>query len=159
MTLRLEEQRTHLRPGPLPTVGPIGSLTDQSKVGTEPKNANLESLLGRLEKWFALVLAVSVPFIAYVLSWKGGFDLTYVTYPVLLTAMALASAVCYTSSEWAHRVRSVSTSRWLPIQSLPIAGFVLWRFGTAGLYRLIPLAAVTWVFVGIINPLRTPASR
>jgi len=156
MALQLEERRTPREPGPLPTFGQSGRSV--GALGA-PDAAGLEAILGRLEVWFAVVIAVSLPFIGYVLCFKAGFDLTYLTYPLLLVAMVVVTAMSWSGSGIAGRFGGLTTLRWLPVQSLPIAGFVMWRFGIGGLYRLIPLAAAAWVFVAIVSPLRRSAPR
>jgi hypothetical protein len=158
MTVQMLDEKSGRRPGPLPTLGPIGLVDDTPDEAGRP-GAGLEHFLGRLQVWFALVLSVSLPFIVYVLCSKGGFDLTVVTYPVLGAAMATVTAIGWTRSELGGRVRDVAPLRWLAVQSIPVAGFLLWRFGASGFYRSIPLIAVTWVFVATVNPLRTPAPR
>lgn len=158
MTVQLSDERTDRRPGPLPTLGPVG-LADLPPTETGPIHSRPDPLLSSIRYWFTLVVCLSLPFITYVLCSKGGFDLTIVTYPVLAVAMAAAVAISWTRSELGRRIREVTALRLLPVQAIPVAGFLLWRFGASGFYRLIPLLAVTCVFVATVSPLRKPASR
>jgi len=149
-------------PGPIPSLIGIGSVepvVSQPVATTVHDPEVLEELRVPLQIGFTVLLLVSLPFIAYVLSWRSGFDLTSVTYP-LLAALLGGSALAI----WIHSRRSGSKSTiserdkwtrilpWSSLQVIPIAGFALWR-GTdlARLEALIPLLAITWAFVAIVG--------
>ena len=158
MTVQLKEQRPERTPGPLPTLGPV-ELLDLASTGAGQDHAGPDPLLLRVRNWFSLAVCVSLPFITYVLCSQAGFDLAIVTYPVLAVAMAAAVVVTWTARERGPRPHEFKELRMLAVQAIPVAGFLLWRFGSSGFYRLIPLFTVTWVFVATVSPLRRPASR
>jgi hypothetical protein len=158
MTVQLRDERTERLPGPLPTLGTVGQVEGKPSESMSP-DEGLEHLLGHLQIWFALVLSVSLPFIVYVLCSKGGFDLTIVTYPVLAVSMAAVTAIRCTSSGLSDRLCGIAALRWLPVQSIPVAGFLIWRFGVSSFYWLIPLFAVTSVFAATTHHPLTRASR
>jgi hypothetical protein len=158
MTVQLQERTTERTPGPLPTLGPV-ERGDRAPTGAGQKHAGPDPLLLNIRNWFSLAVCVSLPFIAYVLCSKAGFDLTVVTYPVLVVAMAAAVVVSWTAGERGHRMHEAKALRMLAVQAIPVAGFLLWRFGATGSYRLIPLFAVSWVFVATVSPLRQSTSR
>jgi hypothetical protein len=119
----------------------------------------LEELRLPLLTGFTVLLLVSLPFIAYVLSWRSGFDLTRVTYPLLATVLGGSAAAVWAvrrrfGSE-ATTTKSAWWARFLPwtsLQMIPIAGFELWRgAGFNRLEALTPLLAITWAFVAIVG--------
>lgn len=72
---------------------------------TAYKSASQDRLMRLIEKsWaplrigFILSLLLEVPFIAYVLSWRSGFDLTTVTYPLLGVGLAGSAIAAWIAS-------------------------------------------------------------
>ncbi len=71
---------------------------------------------------FVLSVLLELPFIAYVLSWHAGFDLTSVTYPLMVAVLAATSLVI-----WIASFRAASTR----IENLAISAPVAFHLATA----------------------------
>ena len=71
---------------------------------------------------FSSAVLLLLPFIAYVLAWRAGYDLTHVTYPVVAVALALTAALL-----WAESCRALGgiTPPALPEEPLPPASAVI----------------------------------
>lgn len=58
----------------------------------------VERMRSPLQTAFSLAVLLSLPFIVYVLSWRAGFDLTTVTYPLMAAALAVTAAALWIES-------------------------------------------------------------
>lgn len=156
-------------PGPLPTIGfgrapvvRIPSRVPAAATGLEPKApeaASLELTRHLLEIGFLSLLIVSLPFIAYVVSWRGGFDLTSITYPLAAAAMGAGAIAAWMAAHgYAPAPLDVRRRHWaLPLQVIPIAGFDLWRSATAAETAiLVPLVALALAYVAATGRLGLP---
>jgi hypothetical protein len=147
--------------GPLPDLdvplpGPIPSLDmiDESS----PEKATPEGVLSDLQTGFKILLALSVPFIVYVVSWKAGFDVANVAYAMLGIVM-VGSTVAYWArarghlpANWIAPVRRIRNLRWVPLQVVPLVGFELWRHTwSSSVYALVALLAIAWSFIATVG--------
>ncbi len=138
------------RPGPIPSLDRI----DRSKTA----DAASGRLLSDLQTGFNLLVAISVPFIVYVLSWKAGFDLSTVTYTLLSVVMACATLLSWETTRallpeaWIAAVSRTRRFKWVALQTIPLVGFELWRHASqASIYVLVPLLAITGAFVATVG--------
>jgi hypothetical protein len=153
MSPQLLDIETGPRPGPIPSLDRIYEEKADKSPGNPPSG---------LETGFKVLLFLSVPFIAYVLSWRAGFHLATVAYAVLAVVM-LAAAILRLEhvgnrvpEVWATAVNASTHLRWVSLQTIPLVGFELWRHAAPGsIYELIPLLVITWAFIAMVG---TPGS-
>jgi hypothetical protein len=138
------------QPGPIPTIDAI----DESSY----ENVTTGRVLSDLQTGFMILLALSVPFIVYVLSWKAGFglaNLAYATLVVLMvgvTVLSWAPTVRYLPEHWVTRVLGIRKPRWVAQQVVPLIGFELWRHAAlSSFYVIVPLVAIAWSFIATIG--------
>ena len=153
MSPQLLDIETEPQPGPIPSL---------DRIYEENADQSSRNPLPGLETGFKVLLLLSLPFIAYVLSWRAGFDLATAAYAFLAVVMLAATILRLehvrnrAPGVWATTVNASTHLRWVSLQTIPLVGFELWRHAAPGsVYELIPLLVITWAFIAIVG---TPGS-
>ncbi|MFZ0667032.1 MAG: hypothetical protein WAM97_14865 [Acidimicrobiales bacterium] len=140
-------------------------VSEQVAMRSRPQ---LETLRSPLQIVFTILGLVSIPFIAYVLSSKAGFDLVPVTYSLMAVFTAGGTIAIWLSVRnvrWCRNIAVVlsrnRTAYWIALQVIPITGFELWHDGgrPESLYQLIPLFALAWAFLWMAGTFRVDSDN
>ena len=116
--MAMEEADFHLDLRPVPFTAALAAAQPRPAGGIVARVRPIWDVLrAPLQVAFTLGLALSLPFTLYVLAWQLGFDLTTVSYPLVVAALVATAAVLWIESFSAVRPASPPTEPATPYPS------------------------------------------